>query len=82
MASLSMPEATITDETQSVRTDPYDQLPRDRQPTLVTIQYTVQLSTRQQLRFEWRTNGPGWWRIKNEWTNVTGDQTGGRLLWR
>jgi hypothetical protein len=34
----------------------------------VTIQYTVERGTRRRMRFEWRTDGPGWWRIDEEWT--------------
>ncbi len=37
-------------------------------PTAVTIQYTVERGTRRRLRFEWRTDGVGWWQIEEEWT--------------
>lgn len=40
----------------------------EQQPDIVTIQYTVERGTRRRVRFEWRTDGPGWWRIDEEWT--------------
>lgn len=60
----------MTDEhPQSACTNPDDNhQTSERQPALVTLQYTAQRGTRRRLRFEWRTDGPGWWHIEEEWT--------------
>ena len=32
------------------------------------IEYTPARASRRRTRFERRSNGPGWWRIEDEWT--------------
>lgn len=61
----------MTDEQlPSVSTAPDDdQQTSERQPALVTLQYAAQRGTQRRLRFEWRTDGLGWWHIEEEWTD-------------